>query len=77
MARPIIFGNIPLGPATAEFGVFYPENVHPGAAVHMAVPPEHPLRARKGDLGETRIKDMDPRHSFESPGAPFANLRRR
>jgi len=58
-------------------GVHPGENMHPGAAVHTALPPEHPSRAEKGDLGEEVIAGMPSRPSFESPGVPFANLRRR
>jgi hypothetical protein len=49
----------------------------PGSAKWMAISPEHPERAKKGDLGFGGLRP--PRESFESPlaGVPFKNLRKR
>lgn len=38
------------------------------------VPPEHPERAAKGDLGMQHIPDFEPR-PLTTPGLPFKNLR--
>jgi hypothetical protein len=54
-------------------GVMHREDDFHGSAKHYALPPEHPERTAKGDLGFAGLPA--PTHSFESgDAAPFANL---
>jgi hypothetical protein len=63
-------------PVKVRDGVMYREADYHGSAHHIALAPEHPEREAKGDLGEVHMKDFEPRASFESPGAPWKNLRK-
>lgn len=56
-------------------GLLYREDGAPGNASHLALPPEDPIRAKKGDLGLSHIAGFPSRPSFESPGTPFKKLR--
>jgi hypothetical protein len=78
MAQNTVFGNAPLDtPLVERPGIMHREGDHSGAAKHYALPPEHPERAAKGDLGMVVIPGLESRPSFESPGLPFGKLRDR
>ena len=51
-------------------GVMHREDDFHGNAKHYGLPPEHPERARKGDLGLTDIQDF-PSRSLSHTGLPF------
>lgn len=76
MARNIVVsGGMPIDkPSISRPGVKYKESDMPGDAKWLEVPPEDPLRAKKGDLPMERIKDFDPRPN-DSGKPPFKNLR--
>jgi hypothetical protein len=62
------FGNQPLDqPGVIGPGLKRRESDWQGAAKHVALPPEHPVRAAKGDLGMVGVPA--PRASFEGGGA--------
>lgn len=58
------------GPPLPEPGVIAREKDRPGNASRGHVPPEHPIRSNKGDLGSTVIPGADPRPLSHS-GKPF------
>ena len=65
-------------PVLIEPGVHYREADTPGSAKHLvdALPPEHPLRRAKGDLGFENIPHHSPRFSFEGGNQPpWKNLK--
>lgn len=51
-------------------GVTHKEGDHSGAAKWLAVPPESAVRAAKGDLSMSTIKDFEPR-PLTHKGLPF------
>lgn len=51
-------------------GVMHREADWHGRDAWYALPPDHPERARKGDLSMTNIKDFESR-ALTSPGAPY------
>jgi len=59
----------------ARPGVMYAEREFVGRASLLALPPEAPGRADKGDLGLAKIANMDPKPL--SGRVPFVNLRGR
>jgi hypothetical protein len=69
--------SIPIDqPILLRPGVMHREADAPGDAKHYALPPEHPERTAKGDLGFAGLPPA--RHSFEGGAAPpFSNLRKR
>jgi len=69
-----VYGNWSDGPALTPSGLHRSEAGMPGAGRQGYVPPEHPVRAIKGDLGNRNIRGLDSRPSFESPGVPYQNL---
>jgi hypothetical protein len=74
------FGNLGVGiptdqPITIRPGITHREVDFHGNAHHLAIPPEHPERAAKGDLGLSVISDFEPR-PLSTPEPPFANLRK-
>lgn len=63
-------------PVLERPGVTHREADFHGSAKNLALPPEHPERAAKGDIGGTGRPPSD--YSFESAAPfPFANLRKR
>ena len=71
MARP--YGNvgIPIDePVILRPGVTHKEEDYSGNAKHLAIPPEHPERADKGDLGLTVIPNFDSKPLSHS-GKPY------
>ncbi len=78
MATKAVFNSsIPADePIVLRPGVMHREADFHAGARHYALPPEHPERAAKGDLGFAGLPPPD--HSFESPeAAPFDKLRKR
>ena len=71
MAKSVNYGNIPVDQ-------LIPRNVKesdmPGADHHWSLPPESPERAKKGDLGETKMKDFDSK-ALSHDGVPWKNLK--
>lgn len=57
-------------PRTSRQGFLTNETDAPGNAKWLALPPEAPDRAEKGDLGLSQIKDFESR-ALTSPGLPF------
>jgi hypothetical protein len=57
-------------PIVLRPGVMLREADFHGSAHHLAIPPEHPERTDKGDLGLTSIPDFEPRPLSHS-GLPF------
>ena len=55
-------------------GVMHRESDWQGSGKWYALPPDHPERTAKGDIGLGTIKDFEPR-PLTSPGLPFTNLR--
>jgi len=71
MARGINNVGIPLDePILERPGVIHKENGYSGNAANIALPPEHPERAEKGDLGLTNIPDFEPK-PLSHGGLPF------
>ena len=65
------YGNVPLDqPIEERPGVMVREADAPGNAKHMALPPEAPERAEKGDLGNLIIPGFEPR-PLQHPGLPY------
>jgi hypothetical protein len=46
----------------------------PGNDSHQYIPPEHPIRREKGDIGMSEIKDFTPR-ALTSGGTPWKSLK--
>lgn len=57
-------------PIVLRPGVMHTETDWQGSAKHYALPPEHPERAKKGDLGLENIQDFDSR-PLSHTGLPF------
>ncbi len=57
-------------PVLLRPGVMHREADYHGSDHHYALPPEHPERADKGDLGLSDIKDF-PSRSLSHDGLPF------
>ena len=75
MAQNVMF-TYPLDqPRLIRPGVTQRETEFHGAAKWGTLPPEHPERAAKGDLSQGVIPFFESRHSVESPGLPYKNLR--
>ena len=77
MAR--MYGNraMPIDePVLLRPGVMHREADFHGNGKFYALPPEHPERADKGDLGLSNIPGLESR-SLSHAGTPFANLRKR
>ena len=75
MARTTVIG-FPLDqPIITSPGVMVREADAPGNAKWLALPPEAPQRAAKGDLGETTIANLESK-PLSHEGLPFANLRK-
>jgi hypothetical protein len=55
-------------------GVMYREAGAPGNDSHIALPPEHPIRARKGDKSMTNIPHFEPR-ALSHSGTPFKGIK--
>lgn len=55
-------------------GRVHREDGAPGNDSHQYVPPEHPIRQEKGDIGLSFIKDFEPRALTSGP-VPWKNLR--
>ena len=75
MANAIIAGHPIDEPVRLRPGVTHREADFHGNAKHMAIPPEHPERAKKGDLGLSVIADFASR-ALSHVGLPFKNLRK-
>ena len=70
-----VFYSFPVDvPAIEGPGFMHREADSPGQAKWLAVGPEHPRRANKGDLPMTQIADFDPQ-PLSHVGAPWKNLR--
>lgn len=75
MAR--VFGNIGIPtdePKTIRPGVSHREADFHGNEKNLGLPPEHPERAAKGDLGLNVIPGLETK-PLSTPGVPFKNLR--
>lgn len=71
MAKNLMNAGIPLDtPILLRPGVMHREADYHGNAKHLALPPEHPERADKGDLGETVIPGLETK-PLSHPGLPF------
>lgn len=57
-------------PVLLRDGVMHREADYHGNAKHYGLPPEHPERAKKGDLGMEDIQDFDSR-PLSHTGLPF------
>jgi len=78
MSKAVFNSSIPVDqPVLLRPGVMHREADRHSSMVHYALPPEHPERTAKGDLGFAGL--TPPRYSFEGgPGrAPFDKLRKR
>jgi hypothetical protein len=71
MARAVGNTGIPTdSPVIERPGVMHREADFHGNAKWLALPPEDPERARKGDLGETIIPGLET-EPLSHPGLPF------
>lgn len=57
-------------PVLLRPGVMHRESDCHGSGKHYALPPEHPERAKKGDIGLSDIADM-PSRPLSHAGLPF------
>ena len=55
-------------------GIMHREADFHGGGRAYVLPPEHPERQVKGDLGAETVRDFEPR-ALSHSGLPFANLR--
>lgn len=77
MAKGLMNVGIPIDePISIRPGVAYREVDWHGSMLRYSVPPENPDKARAGDLSMSYIKNFMPKSSVESPGIPFANMRK-
>jgi hypothetical protein len=75
MAKSTFFASAPYDtPILIRPGVMHREASMHGNGHWYSLPPEHPERRAKGDLGSQHIPDFEPRPLTHS-GSPFANLR--
>jgi hypothetical protein len=79
-ANPTNRSNLPVGqpvdqPKMIRPGVMHAEADAPGNSKWYALPPEHPERAAKGDLGELVMPGFESK-PLSHPGLPFAGLRK-
>jgi hypothetical protein len=71
MAKNPMNAGIPTDtPITIRPGVTHREADYHGNAKWLALPPEHPERSDKGDLGETVIPGLETK-PLTHPGLPF------
>lgn len=57
-------------PVVLRPGVTHRESDFHGSAKHLAIPPEHPERVAKGDIGLSEIDDF-PSRPLSHSGLPF------
>ena len=70
MAKNNQFGHPIDSPVLLRPGVMHAETDYHGSAKHYGLTPEHPERAKKGDLGLSQIQDFDSR-ALSHTGLPF------
>jgi hypothetical protein len=70
MAKDSIRGHPIDSPVLLRPGVTHRETDYHGNDKHLAIPPEHPERAEKGDLGLESIPDFESR-PLSHTGKPF------
>lgn len=61
-------------PIIEEPGLQVREADFHGSDVHFSIPPENPIRARKGDKSMKTIPHFEPR-ALSHPGLPFKDLK--